>query len=281
MTRMSNQRTPHPVSVVGELKRFGKVARRRDLLAAGCTAKTIDRALEIGQIKKVARGHYALPWAEPQDVILARNQARPACFTMARQMKLWVIRDPQLPHAATASGRPIPGFVVHRVSGVPTLMDVLRQCVSCGTEVEALTVFESAVVNKHCTIPQLRVEFTKHTDARARTIIELLDPQSMSILETVARYYLRKEGYNVQGQYYQKDVGHLDLLVEGLLGIETDGRAFHANFEGWETDLQRDNFLTINGLWHLRIPSSIVLHRPDIMIEWVRLALARITAKPQ
>lgn len=277
---MTNQRQPHPVSVVGEIKKFGKVARRRDLLAAGCTAKAIEQALQLRQIKKVARGHYALPWAEATDVIFARHQARPGCFTMAQQMKLWVIRDPQRPHVSTASGRPIPGFVVHRISGVPSLMDVLRQCVACGTEVEALTVLESAVVNKHCTIPDLRTEFSRHSDARARAIIELLDPQSMSIIETVARYYLRKEGYNVQGQYFQRDVGHLDLLVEGLLGIETDGRTWHASFDGWEKDLQRDNFLTINGLWHLRIPASIVLHRPDIMIEWVRMALARITANP-
>lgn len=280
MADMTNPRNPNRVSVVVEIKRFGKVARRRDLLAAGCTPKAIEQALALGQVRKVARGHYALPWAEPQDVILARHQARPACFTMARQMKLWVIKDPPVPHVATASGRPIPGFVVHRISGVPTLMDILRQCVACGTEVEALTVFESAVVNHHCTIPELRIEFSRRTDARARAIIELLDPQSMSILETVARYYLRKEGYNVQGQYFQKDVGRLDLLVEGLLGIETDGRQYHDNYTGWENDLYRDNFLTINGLWHLRIPSHVVLHRPDIMIDWVRLALARITAKP-
>lgn len=193
-------------------------------------------------------------------------------------MKLWVIKDPKIPHVATASGRPVQGFVVHRVSGVPTLMDVLRQCVACGTEVEALTVLESAVVDKHCTIPELRAEFSGRSDARARAIIELIDPQSMSILETVARYYLRKAGYNVQGQYFQRNVGHLDLLVEGLLGIETDGKKFHDNYNGWENDLQRDNFLVVNGLWHLRIPASVVLHRPDLMLEWVRLALARITA---
>ena len=199
-------------------------------------------------------------------------------MSKAEQLGLWVIKTPSKPHVAVAHGRAVPGCVVHRVSGEQTLMDILRQCIQCGTELEALTVVESAVVLEHCTIPELRAEFSGRNDAQARTVIALIDPQSMSIVETIARYYLRKEGYNVQSQYYQKDVGHLDLCIDGILGLETDGAKYHNTPDGWSADLIRDNMLVIKGMWHLRIPARVVFERPDLMLEWVRKAFVRINA---
>lgn len=259
-----------------EMARLGKVARRKDLLARGCTDWGLACAVKAGRIVPAGRGYFALPGAEPLDIRLAHHQARRTCFTKAEQLGLWVIKAPVQPHVAAAHGRPIPGCVVHRVSGPQTLMDILRQCIRCGTEIEALTVVESAVVLKHCTIPQLRAEFSARADARARAIIGQIDPQSMSIVETIARYHLRREGYNVQSQYYQQGVGHLDLLVDGLLGLETDGARYHNTPDGWSADLIRDNMLVMKGLWHLRIPAYIVLERPDLMLEWVRVAMERI-----
>lgn len=159
-------------------------------------------------------------------------------------------------------------------------MDILRQCVKCGSEVQALAVMESAVVLKQCTILELRAEFTKREDSGARVIIDMIDPQSMSIVETVARYYLRKAGFNVQGQFYVKGVGNLDLLVEGLLGVETDGERYHNTESGWAEDLRRDNLLVIKGVWCLRIPAKMVLGNPDVMVKWVREALVMISSAP-
>jgi hypothetical protein len=268
-------------SVVGEVAWYGKVARRKDLVSRGCTEAGIRKAVGEGLIRRISRGYYALPDADPQDVHYALHQARRACFNKAAQLRLWVIRLPNMPHVAAAHGRPVPGCVVHKVKGKQTWMDILRQCIKCGSEVEALAVVESAVVKGHCTIPQLRAEFAGREDAQARAIIDMIDPQSMSIAETVARYYLRKAGWNVQGQYYVKGVGHVDLLVEGILCIETDGEKFHNTPEGWAEDLRRDNLLVIKGKWCLHIPAKVVLDRPDIMIGWVRQALEMINSAPR
>lgn len=267
-------------SVADEVAWFGKVARRKDLLVRGCTAWSLKQAVSAGIISQVGRGYYALPDADPLDIHLALYQARRTCFTKAEQLGLWVIKPPLFPHVAAAHGRPISGCVVHKVSGPQTLMDILRQCVKCGSEVDGLAALESAVVLKECTIPDLRAEFTRREDSGARAIIDMIDPQAMSIAETVARYYLRKAGLNVQGQFYVKGVGHLDLLVEGLLGVETDGETYHNTESGWAEDLRRDNLLVIKGLWCLRIPAKVVLGNPDVMLAWVREALATITSTP-
>ncbi len=267
-----------PQQVVAEIVRLGKVARRKDLLTRGCTDWGLRSAVTAGLIVSVSRGYFALPGAHPLDVRLAQYQARRTRLSKAEQLGLWVIKAPGKPHVAVAHGRAVPGCVVHRVSGAQTLMDILRQCIHCGTELEALTVVESAVVLKHCTIPELRAQFSGRGDAQARAVIALIDPQSMSIVETIARYYLRKEGYSVQSQYYQKDVGHLDLWIDGILGLETDGAKYHNTPDGWSADLIRDNMLVIKGMWHLRIPARVVFERPDLMLEWVRKAFVRINA---
>lgn len=255
---------------------LGKVARQKDLLRYGFTLWNLKQALAAGTVASISRGYYALPDADDLDVELARHQGRKTCFTKAEQIGLWVINPMPQPHVAAAHGRPIPGCVVHRVSGGQTLVDILRQCVKCGSEVEALAVLESAVVLKKCTFHQLREAFSGRQDTAGRAIVAMIDPQSQSIVETVARYYLKRAGYNVQGQAAIKGVGHLDLLVEGILGVETDGEKYHNTAAGWAEDLRRDNLLVIEGVWKLRIPAVVVLYHPETMLLWVKDALLQI-----
>ncbi|MDJ0316921.1 hypothetical protein QMG40_06960 [Arthrobacter sp. H35-MC1] len=125
---------------------------------------------------------------------------------------------------------------------------------------------------------QYRRVFTKRKDARARRIVDMIDMQSMSIAETCGRYQLRNAGYTVQVQAYIKNAGHLDLLVDGVLGIEVDGQKYHNTPEGWVEDLRRDTMYVLNGVWRLRIPAAIVLYRPEIMLQWVEQALATIAS---
>ena len=277
---MTHVRGGKPISVVAEIERLGKVARRKDLLARGCTDWGLAQATEAGHIVKVGRGYFAVPGADPLDIWLAGYQARRTCLSKAKQLGLWVIQEPALIHVAAAHGQAISGCVVHRVSGPQTIMEILRQCIQCGSELDALLAMESAVVLKHCNIPALRAEFSRDRDARGRNILAMLDPQSMSIVETIARYYLRLAGYNVQSQYFQKGVGHLDLWIDGLLGLETDGAAYHNTPDGWATDMVRDNLLTVRGMWHLRLSARMILERPELMLDWVRQTMDRINSLP-
>lgn len=244
-----------------------------DLLAAGISRRRVAAAVSDGAVVLAARGVYALPDAGPLALHLARNQSVKACFSAAAALGLWCIKEPETPHVAAAHGRPVPGCVVHRHRGPLTLVDLLRQCVRCGTEVEALAVLESAVVLKKASISTLRDAFPGRGGAAGRHILGMVDPQSMSIIETVARYHLLRTGYNVHSQVAVRGMGHLDLLVEGILGIELDGEAHHNNASAFAEDLRRGNVLVIRGIPTLRIPGSVVLFHPETMLEWVREAL--------
>lgn len=238
-------------------------------------------AVEEGAVVRLARGHYGLPGMLARDIYLAKHQARRTCLSKVKELDLRLLEEPREMHVAAAHGRPIRGRVLHCLSGEPTLMEVLRQCVACGSDLEALVILESAVVKKKCTIDQLRTEFTRRGDKGAHAIVEMIDPQSMAITETVGRFRLRNAGHNVQGQAYVRDAGHVDLLVDGVLGIEGDGREFHDTESGWAEDLRRDTMYVLRGMWRLRIPAAVVLYQPDIMLRWVSQALAMISSAPR
>ncbi|SEE65131.1 hypothetical protein SAMN04489740_2052 [Arthrobacter alpinus] len=257
----------------------GGVAKRKDLVAAGVTSWDLHQAQSQELIRRLPGGCFALPDANPVDINLALHQARRTCLSKVADLGLWLLEEPQQIHAAAAHGNKIPGCVVHRVSGGQTLVAILRQCVRCGTQLEALVVLESAVVKNKCTISRLRREFTRRQDTEGRAVVEMIDPQSMSIAETCGRYHLRQAGYNVQGQAYIKDAGHLDLLVDGVLGLEIDGKKYHNDPQSWAEDLRRDTMYVINGVWRLRLPAAVVLYQPGIMLRWVEQALTMIDSK--
>lgn len=265
-------------SVEDVLASLGRTGRRKILLARGLTDWQLKQALAAGTVSQIARGVYALPDATALDVHLAENQASLDCYSRAEALGLWVLHPPAIPHVATAHGRAVIGCVVHRVKGRLTFWDFLRHCVQCGSDIEALCVVESAVVLKKCTISQLRRVFTRNKDGRMRRIIDLIDPQSMSIAETCGRYHLRQAGFNVQGQAAIAGMGHLDALVDGVLGLEIDGEKYHNDPQAWSEDLRRGNVLTVKGIPTLHIKASTAMYFPDVMLDWVRQALATIAA---
>lgn len=268
-------------AVAAAISQFGNVARLRELLALGISTRQIRGAVEQGTVVQVARGHYGLPGVSSLEIHLARYQARRTCLSRVSELGLWQLHEPEKVHVAAAHGRPIPGCVVHKRPAGQTLMGILRECVACGSELEGLITLESAVVAKMCTIFDLQVEFARRGDKAARAIVEMIDPQSMAITETVGRYHLRKAGHNVQGQAYVRNAGHLDLLVDGVLGVEVDGREFHDTENGWREDLRRDTMYVLRGVWRLRIPAEVVLYHPEILLAWVSQALAMIRSAPR
>ena len=69
-------------------------------------------------------------------------------------------------------------------------------------------------------------------------------PQSQSVIECLARFLLRRAGFHVESQVNIPGMGHLDLMVDGRLGIETDGAGFHMDRASFEEDRRRWNVTT-------------------------------------
>lgn len=258
------------------LARHGGVARRRDFVNAGISARRLQRALNDSQVLKLGRGVYASSEADEGVIRAATLGGEPACISAAERNGLWVLRRPTLLHLCVDHGRLMaePDVRVHRAPRPVTPLAICMQAMRCLPELDALCIVESAVVKRHVTFEELRRHTGGKRDSKLRRIVALIDPHSQSVLETAARYPLREAGLAVQSQVYVKGVGRLDLFVEGLLGIEVDGRRYHSGPVEFEEDRRRWNLLTVGGIPVLRVTKGQVVDSSTAYLDLVKRALA-------
>lgn len=94
----------------------------------------------------------------------------------------------------------------------------------------------------------------------------------------MARYWLQRAGFHVESQVNIPGMGHIDLMVDGKLGIETDGAGFHMDRASFEEDRRRWNVTTRRGIPILVVSYPLLLNRPAEFIAMVREALDRLAA---
>jgi hypothetical protein len=266
------------VNIIEVLSRYDGVARAKHLAAANVSGFQLKAALASGAVSRVARGVYAVPGADVQLVSIRSLPAEPACVTAAQFQGLWVLEAPGVPHVALTHSRTYPGFVCHRSAAAPTLMDSVVQSLRCLPELDALVVAESAVVLKGLPLSGLRQRLDGRNDGRERRIVAGIVPQSQSIIECMARYLLRRAGFHVESQVNIPGMGHLDLMVDGRLGIETDGAGFHMDRTSFEEDRRRWNFTTRLGIPTLVVSYPLLKNRPHEFIATVHRTLNRLSA---
>jgi hypothetical protein len=259
------------------LSNYDGVARAKHLAAAGVSDFQVKAALASGAVSRVARGVYAVPGADQQLVSIRSLPAEPACVTKAKFQGLWVLEPPQQPHIALTHSRSYAGFVCHRSAAPPTMLDTVVQSLRCLPELDGLVIAESAVVLKDLSISTLRQRLSGRNDGRERRIVAGIVPQSQSIIECMARYLLRRAGFHVESQVNVPGMGHLDLMVDGRLGIETDGAGFHMDRASFEEDRRRWNTTTRRGIPTLVVSYPLLRNRPDEFIAMVRDALNRLS----
>ena len=139
-------------------------------------------------------------------------------------------------------------------------------------------VAESAVVLKGLDMASLRRRFDGRNDARERRIVSAIVPQSQSVIECLARFLLRRAGFHVESQVNVPGMGHLDLMVDGRLGIETDGAGFHMDKASFEEDRRRWNVTTRRGIPTLIVSYQLLRDHPEEFITLVRETLSRLSA---
>lgn len=96
---------------------------------------------------------------------------------------------------------------------------------------------------------------------RIRTMLDLCDARAESGLESITRVGLRADGLSVEPQVA---VGRarIDLLVEGRLAVELDGRDAHDGRDAFERDRRRDTAVLLEGIPTLRFSFR------QVMYEW-------------
>ena len=165
------------------------------------------------------------------------------------------------------------GAIVHRTGHAPgwlvTVPEALVHALGCLPAVDALVMVDSALRDKHATIPVLRTRIIGPDSLRRRRLLDLADAKSESVIETVARLAIRSAGLSVQSQVYIPDVGRVDLLIDGWLVVEIDGYAHHSSREQFRNDRRRANLFSEKGLVLLRFSYEDVMHRTAQMVAQI------------
>lgn len=258
------------------LRSRGGVARTRELLDAGIRERELGRAVSAGHVERVRTGIYALPAADPVVVRCAATNSRLTCISAAGHYRLWMLRQPDDVHVLRPDGTfSSERAVVHRKTWVPgepdgwiaSKADVLLHALRCLPELEALVLVESAF-GQGFSMDFLRDRLPGRRNAAARRILDLVDIGAESLLETLARTQLRRAGFHVEPQVAIRGVGSMDLLVEGCVDVETDGKEHEAPRRRHK-DYRRDNTAQSLGFAVARFGYADIVHRPESMVRQV------------
>ncbi len=254
---------------------FGHVATTAQLRQCGATKQMVAAAIANGSVLRPLRGHYACAHVNPDVLSAVRVGGRIDCVSALVRHGVWSgTTKPGLhlrlePHEKL---RRAPNARIHWSVPVRTAfgfevspLDAVLQAITCLAPPDALACVESAMHLKFLTEAELD-EVLMRAPERLHSILALLDRGAQSGFETHCRLKLLEAGFTVQTQFMVRGAGHLDMLVNGCVGVETDGRQWHA--DSFLADRTRDLLMEAAGFRVIR------LAREHIFDSWPRSLVA-------
>ncbi|WP_461475839.1 DUF559 domain-containing protein [Microbacterium sp. HJ5] len=263
------------------------------------TRRRLSRALETGELVRVRRDRYVSATA-PDDLVQAvRVGGRLACISLLRMLEVFVFRTDQVHlHVLRGASRlrspsdrtvPLPGRSERTVrlhwlpltrptvatSARVGIVDALVQSVLCQLPRHAVATLDSALNKRLITRDQLADVFAA-LPARFSALMPLVDGRAESGPETLVRLMLLALGCSVELQVSFDGVGRVDLLVDGWLVVECDGKAFHSSWEQQRADRRRDTALAALGYPTYRPTAEDIMYHPDTVLAALKgLVFAR------
>ncbi|MCU1527980.1 MAG: hypothetical protein JWP75_1743, partial [Frondihabitans sp.] len=123
---------------------------------------------------------------------------------------------------------------------------------------EAVTLWDWALTSRVFSEADLD-EVASRLPTDARRVVSWADAGSESHIESIARVRLMQAGYSVTTQEPVGSRQAIDLVVNGVVGLEIDGHAFHA--ETFEYDRAKDLAIAIEGRTPLRVSYKMIKNR--------------------
>lgn len=260
----------------------GRMTKRtRELVADGMTRSQIAWAVGQARLVRVRIGHYCLPGLDLPTQRALRVGGRLACVSQLHHRGVWVTEtDPRThvhvaPHASRLrrpddrTRRLVAGdAVLHwdllaarpqdaRVS----MIDALRHAAVCLSDDDWIASADSALHKGMVRVGELR----RHARSRDAALLRWVDARAESGLESLIRVPLRRAGIRAVPQVRIPGVGRVDLLVEGAVAVELDGRAFHG-LDTAPRDRRRDAAAARARILPLRFDYAQVVHdRPGVI----------------
>jgi very-short-patch-repair endonuclease len=262
-----------PVCTTAHLERAGWSEKKRAALVRG------------GHILRVRRGYYALKGSPPEVLEAVRIGGRLGCVSAARLLGVWAAETESThitldPHASRIrrGGRPA---VLHWARSVGSrrgsihcvsMVDALVQIVRCQPMYLAIASIDSAL--NQGSIDQHDVEVISAALPQSlRACVARSDGRAMSGLETIVRLLVQDAGLQVEPQVRFAGIGVVDLVVEGCVVVETDGRDFHETTEFQRRDFARDAAVVRRGYTVLRFNYHQVVHGSSDVLATIESAV--------
>ncbi len=286
------------------LARSGRIARRRDLLAAGLSRRALQRRVERGELRPLTPHLFTdVAQPSPDEPLRAAVVALDGVVSHTSAALLWgleLARTPEQPTVTVGRDRSratSDGVVVRRadlVDGdwssrdgvrvttvVRTVLDLCRTLPLA----EAVAAADAALRLGLVRLVELRAALCALPAGRGRAavarVLALVDPRSGSVLESLLRVLLHVHGIRPpRSQLVVRTrqgvrVGRVDFAWPDLrLVVEADGFAFHADRRAYRDDRRRSNALVLAGWRLLRFTWEDVVQHPERVVAAVRTALA-------
>ena len=273
-------------SVATHLRSNGGALPYPALERAGFSRSSVRAAIQDGLILRVRNGWFAVPDAHPDVIAAVRVGGTATATTVAKLHRLWVVDDDRLHvrvrHSTGRLSSPADRAVpldreAHRVCvhystrggldrGRDPVTHALAEMFACSDEVAVLAAIDSGLEGGALQSQHLD-EIRQAMPRTRRALVDMVDPECQSGLETKVRLLLRSKRIRFRAQAFIEAVGRVDFLVGDRLVIEVDGRDFHTGLE-FETDRRRDLELVLRGYVVLRLSYRQVMH------DWERTRAA-------
>ncbi|WP_209560127.1 type IV toxin-antitoxin system AbiEi family antitoxin domain-containing protein [Frigoribacterium sp. PvP032] len=240
----------HTADLIDLVTDAGGFATRRQLRRAGADDRDLTRAVRSGDLHRPRLGWYSNLPLDDDRVTAVRVGGRLTGSSALFHLGGWMWARPRTvcvsvpPHAARLRqcrrARVVWDPVAVRERGGVAVVSVVDALVRAVLDED----FEIAVALCDWALHQGRIsadEFAgvvARLPADARGVADWVDADSESILESVVRTRLRRAGFHVTSQVPVGFGRHTDLVVNGVLGVETDGRKWHA--DRFDADVSKD-----------------------------------------
>ncbi len=260
-----------------------QIATYEMLRAAGVSRRQIDAALRTGHLTRPRRGIYATNAACSAVRTAAAHGGEIACVSAARHLGLWVLEPPSETHVWVGPG----GHQRHRRCECVTHWDAASD--DCGDDLARILLqirrcmgMESFFVTLESALRLGRLSadalgwLRAKADATTREALDASRDDADSGLESLLRWRLRGHGFDIRTQVAIGGVGRVDVVIDGWLLIETDGRGNHDGPALRHKDLVRDAVAAASGYTTLRFDYALVVHRWDLVEAAILGALALV-----
>lgn len=284
------------LTLADDMNQLGGLARRRQLEQLGHSARRIRAAIESRALRVVGRSWVATPSVRPDAMRAVELRGTLGGASALASYGIWVPHEVPLCVATAHSASRLPPVLgtewrlrvpgtakaAHpraaqwRVSIEEALLQHARSCLD-GDQIVAS--FDSAL-HSGAVSRQWLLAISDGMPRRIRRLLMHVDGRSESGLETLLRLAFEREGWSVELQVRIDGVGRVDLLINGWLVIEADGKAWHDDPTSAQRDRLRNAALVLRGYrWH-RFGYEQVMFDLDGCVAVVRALLASGRPRP-